>query len=388
MNVVMNIKISAKPKRWRPRAIKFPSTETGPLDASARSFGTASTTTTTTSKRPPLATANSGGSSSSLSVASMCSAISNPRMNRRDRVRSLPSISASGSSSSEDSEEIIADDVSCQRFFADQDDEEEKASASPTASLNDNSQNGGDIYKHILLNDDTLDATSAATSAAPTRRKVTFDETIAIGSIPTLAEYSTTELQALYYSDVEEDKLRSEAKYVVKAIRLARMQNANGRTTAATGRILEGKGDGEYCPRGLENYLLAKGEKRARKAEARDHAGAVFLAQEEHAETDLDATRTAVAAASAAHSRRARATAIELALQDEEEVRQMAPVGEWERRDRLLLLEKERQEEQQKEGRKPLIIKGRPPLGGSASPWYGGGRRVQSPHSTANVITI
>ena len=342
------IKISAKPKRWRPRAIKFLSTETGPLDASARSFGSASTTTT--SKRPPLATANS---SSSLSVASMCSTISNPRMNRRDRVRYLPSISASGSSSSEDSEEIIADDVSCQRFFADQDDEEEKASPSPTASLNDNSQNGGDIYKQILLNDDTLDATLAATSAAPISRKVTFDETVAIGSIPTLAEYSATELQALYYSDVEEDKLRSETKYVVKAIRLARKQHANGRTTAATGRILEGKGDEEYCPRGLENYLLAKGEKRARKAEARDHAGAVFLAQEEHAETDLDATRTAVAAASADHSRRARATAIELALQDEEEVRQMAPVGEWERRDRLLLLEKERQEEQQKEGRKP-----------------------------------
>merc|ERR1719183_1995106 len=239
-------------------------------------------------------------------------------MNRRDWVRSLPSISAS---SSEDSEEIIADDVSFHRFFADQDDEEEETSASPTASLNDNSQNGGDIYKHILLNDDTLDATLAATSAAPISRKVTFDETVAIGSIPTLAEYSTTELQALYYSDVEEDKLRSEAKYVVKAIRLARMQHANGRTTAATGRILEGKGDGEYCPRGLENYLLAKREKRA---------------------------RTADAAASADHSRRARATAIELALQDEEEVRQMAPVGEWERRDRLLLLEKERQEEQQK----------------------------------------
>ena len=36
------------------------------------------------------------------------------------------------------------------------------------------------------------------------------------------------------------------------------------------------------------------------------------------------------------------------------------------------------------------IIKGMPPLGGSACPWYeyGGGRRVQSPHSTANVITI
>ena len=97
---------------------------------------------------------------------------------------------------------------------------------------------------------------------------------------------------------------------------------------------------------------MTKGEKRARKAEVRDHAGAVFLAQEEHAEADLDAARTAVAAASAAHSRRARATAVELALQDVEEVRQMAPVGQWERRDRLLL-EKERQEEQQKEGRKP-----------------------------------
>ena len=283
--------------------------------------------------------ANSGSSSSSLSVASMCSVISNPRMSRRDRVRrSLPSIdSASGSSSSEEE--------SCQRFFADQE-EEEEVTTSPSAALNDSAH-------------DTISAlafTSAAASS-PTRRKVTFDETVAIGSIPTLAEYSPAELQALYYSDVEEDKLRSEAKYVVKAIRVARMQHANGRATAATARILEGKDDdGEYCPRGLENYLLPKGEKRARKAEARDHAIAVFLAQEEHAadEADLDAAAraAAIAAASAAHSRRARAAAIEMAPRDEEEVRQMAPVGEWERRDRLLLLEKERQEEQQEQQKK------------------------------------
>jgi len=322
--------------------IKFPSTETGPLDTSARSFGTASTksssvhVTKTSSKRPSLATTSSGSSSSSLSVASMCSAISNPRMSRRDRVRSLPSIdSASGSSSSEEE--------SCQRFFADQE-EEEEVTTSPSAALNDSAH-------------DTISALafSSSSAAAPTRRKVTFDETVAIGSIPTLAEYSPAELQALYYSDVEEDKLRSEAKYVVKAIRVARMQHANGRATAATARILEGKDDdGEYCPRGLETYLLAKGEKRARKAEARDHAIAVFLAQEEHAEADLDAAarEAAIAAASAAHSRRARAAAIEMALRDEEEVRQMAPVGEWERRDRLLLLEKERQEEQQEQQKK------------------------------------
>ena len=77
-------------------------------------------------------------------------------MNRRDRVRSLPSISAS---SSEDSEEIIADDVSCQRFFADQDDEEEEAmSGQCTVSYED------DGPKSSCQDDD--DSSSAQSSSA------------------------------------------------------------------------------------------------------------------------------------------------------------------------------------------------------------------------------
>jgi len=228
--------------------------------------------------------------------------------------------------------------------------EEVEATTSPTCSSTCPINDGKDTAKTTV-----------------TRRRVRFNETVAIGSIPQLVEYSPAELESMYYSHLEENNLRAEAKYIVKSIRMARMQEATGRSTAASARILEddgSDGDGEYCPRGLENYLRTREEKRERKAEAKDLAYSVLLAQEEqwdalfaaaadedednaltsYTEKDLEAAQNAIAMESVTRSRRSRAAAIEMALQDEEEVRQMILEEEKERRARLHALEEERKQ--------------------------------------------
>ena len=248
------------------------------------------------------------------------------------------------------------DDISSERYFDDgcdadhnpQDIAEEEISVTPSTAEEDAINEGDDGT--AATEDDEITVTSASSSETctnvVTQRRVHFDETVAIGSIPLLEEYTPAELEAMYYSHVEEDNLRAEAKYVVKSIRMARMQEATGHPTAAFTRILEDDND-DYCPRGLENYLRTREEKRVRKAEAKDVIYSVLLAQEEQWETihgahddHREEAHNILAVASATRSRRSRATAIEMAVQDQEEVRQMIKMEEKERRER---------EQQQKE---------------------------------------
>ena len=247
------------------------------------------------------------------------------------------------------------DDISSERYFDDgcdadhkpQDIADEEISAPSTAEEDAiNEEDDGTA----ATEDDEITITSASSSVScsnvVTRRRVHFDETIAIGSIPLLEEYTPAELEVMYYSHVEEDNLRAEAKYVVKSIRMARMQEATGHPTAASTRILEDDND-DYCPRGLENYLRTREEKRVRKAEAKDVIYSVLLAQEEQWEAihgahddHREEAQNILAVASVTRSRRSRATAIEMAVQDQEEVRLMIKMEERERRER---------EQQQKE---------------------------------------
>lgn len=243
--------------------------------------------------------------------------------------------------------------------------EEKHAPTSPTCSFTSPINDGKDTAK-----------------TTATRRRVRFDETVAIGSIPQLVEYSPAELESMYYSNLEENNLRAEAKYIVKSIRMARMQEATGRSTAASTRILEddgSDGDGEYCPRGLENYLRTREEKRERKAEAKDLAYSVLLAQEEqwdalfaaaadedednaltsYTEKDLEAAQNAIAMESVTRSRRSRAAAIEMALQDEDEVRQMILEEDRERRARLDAQQQQEEEQESAERAHPKPAKGR-----------------------------
>eukprot|EP00563_Minutocellus_polymorphus_P021557 CAMPEP_0197733974 /NCGR_PEP_ID=MMETSP1434-20131217/44184_1 /TAXON_ID=265543 /ORGANISM="Minutocellus polymorphus, Strain CCMP3303" /LENGTH=414 /DNA_ID=CAMNT_0043321375 /DNA_START=74 /DNA_END=1318 /DNA_ORIENTATION=- len=315
------------------------------------SFSTASTTSSSTS------------SLLSMSSASM---ISNPRMEKR----------VVGASSC--SEEIA--DTSYQRcyFYNGGEDadvhandsmrgivEEVEATTSPTCSSTCPINDGKDTAKTTV-----------------TRRRVRFNETVAIGSIPQLVEYSPAELESMYYSHLEENNLRAEAKYIVKSIRMARMQEATGRSTAASARILEddgSDGDGEYCPRGLENYLRTREEKRERKAEAKDLAYSVLLAQEEqwdalfaaaadedednaltsYTEKDLEAAQNAIAMESVTRSRRSRAAAIEMALQDEEDVRQMILEEDRERRARLDAQQQQEEEQESTEQAHPKPARGK-----------------------------
>ena len=247
------------------------------------------------------------------------------------------------------------DDISSERYFDDgcdadhkpQDIADEEISAPSTAEEDAiNEEDDGTA----ATEDDEITITSASSSVScsnvVTRRRVHFDETIAIGSIPLLEEYTPAELEVMYYSHVEEDNLRAEAKYVVKSIRMAQMQEATGHPTAASTRILEDDND-DYCPRGLENYLRTREEKRVRKAEAKDVIYSVLLAQEEQWETihgahddHREEAHNILAVASVTRSRKSRAAAIEMAVQDHKEVRLMIKIEERERRER---------EQQQKE---------------------------------------
>ena len=235
------------------------------------------------------------------------------------------------------------EDDSSQRYFDDGCDDgdianEEISATSPNAE--EDATNDGDDDGTAATDNEEISIASSTPSCTSTRRRVHFDETVAIGSIPLLEEYTPAELEAMYYSTVDEDNLRAEAKYIVKSIRMARMQKANGHPTAASTRILEGDHD-DYCSRGLENYLRTKEEKRTRKADARGVILSVLLAQEEQWEALYGAhedhrqeAHSILAVASVTRSRRSRAAAIEVALQDEEEVCQMIEMEERERHDR------------------------------------------------------
>lgn len=295
---------------------------------SASSFGTASTVST-----------------SGSSTLSLASSISNPRMDRRVTA-DFPALTTFATNAADEED-------SSQRYFDDGCDDgdianEEISATSPNAE--EDATNDDDDDGTAATDNDEISIASSTPSCTRTRRRVHFDETVAIGSIPLLEEYTPAELEAMYYSTLDEDNLRAEAKYIVKSIRMARMQKVNGHPTAASTRILEGDHE-DYCPRGLENYLLTKEEKRVRKAEARGVILSVLLAQEEQRESLYGAhedhrkeAQSILAVASVTRSRRSRATAIEVALQDEEEVRKMIEIEERERCDR-----EQKEDEQQQD---------------------------------------
>ena len=93
---------------------------------------------------------------------------------------------------------------------------------------------------------------------------------MAIGSIPTLDEYSEAELASMYYNREEEQLLRSEAKSTVRVLR------ATSSLPYPHQHSLDGD---DYCARGLENYLLPLEEKRARRILTKEHIYSVIDAQ-------------------------------------------------------------------------------------------------------------
>lgn len=115
-----------------------------------------------------------------------------------------------------------------------------------------------------------LKKSPSTSNGTKSQRSVHFYETVAIGSIPTLDEYSEDELTYMFYSREEEQAMRSEAKTIVRALR-------------ATSSLLypnqHSLDNDDYCARGLENYLLPREEKGARRILAKEHIYSVIKAQ-------------------------------------------------------------------------------------------------------------
>lgn len=150
------------------------------------------------------------------------------------------------------------------------------------------------------------------------QRTVHFYETVAIGSIPTLDEYSEVELTSMYYSHDEEQALRSEAKTIVRALR------ATSTLPCPNQNSLD---NDDYCARGLENYLLPREEKRARRILAKEHIYSIIEAQHimkmEGDGQGVDDSALDLAMISLRSSHGFRDVAMERAAQDETDVKLM-----------------------------------------------------------------
>ena len=157
---------------------------------------------------------------------------------------------------------------------------------------------------------------TSSTGNTNPQRSVHFYETVAIGSIPTLDEYSEPELASLYYSHEEEQALRSEAKSIVRALR------ATSTLPYPNQHSLD---NDDYCARGLENYLLPREEKRARRILTKEHIYSVIEAQHiikmEGTGQGVDDNALDLAMISLRSSHGFRDVAMERAAKDEAEVK-------------------------------------------------------------------
>ena len=156
---------------------------------------------------------------------------------------------------------------------------------------------------------------TTSTSNTNPQRSVRFYETVAIGSIPTLDEYSEAELASLYYSHEEEQALRSEAKSIVRALR----------ATSSLPYPNKHSLDNDYCARGLENYLLPREEKCARRILAKEHIYSIIEAQHimkmDGVDQGVDDNALDLAMISLRSSHGFRDVAMERAAKDEAEVK-------------------------------------------------------------------
>ena len=159
---------------------------------------------------------------------------------------------------------------------------------------------------------------TSSTSNTNSQRSVHFYETVAIGSIPTLDEYSESELASLYYSHEEEQEMRSQTKSIVRTLR------ATSSLPYPNQNSLDNDG---YCARGLENYLLPREEKRARRILAKEHIYSIIEAQHimkmEGTGQGVDDNALDLAMISLRSSHGFRDVAMERAAKDEAEVKLM-----------------------------------------------------------------
>lgn len=147
------------------------------------------------------------------------------------------------------------------------------------------------------------------------KRSIHFHETVAIGSIPTLDEYSHAELLSMYYSHKEEQVLRSQTKSIVRVLRAASSLPHPDQPHID---------DNIYCARGLENYLLPTEEKRARRVMSKEHIYSVIEAQHVMTmEQEEGSDDNALAMISLRSSHQFREVAIDRAAGDEAEVKLM-----------------------------------------------------------------
>lgn len=143
------------------------------------------------------------------------------------------------------------------------------------------------------------------------KRSIHFYESVAIACIPTLDEYTPSELQAIYYSPEEEHGHRYETKSLIRVLRAAA-----GRQHAID--------DNVYCGRGLESHLLSAEEKQARRAKMTEHVYSVVQAQFAmllDQEDDVDDDFLAIISLNSSHA--SRKVANERAANDEAHVKLM-----------------------------------------------------------------
>ena len=188
-----------------------------------------------------------------------------------------------------------------------------KLQQEPTSTSNDRPTCTFAPHKSCLKKSSS--PTSSTGNTNP-QRSVHFYETVAIGSIPTLDEYSESELASLYYSHEEEQALRSEAKSIVRALRA---------TSSLPHPHQHSLDNDDYCARGLENYLLPREEKRARRILAKEHIYSIIEAQHimkmEGDDQGVDDNALDLAMISLRSSHGFRDVAMERAAKDEAEVK-------------------------------------------------------------------
>ena len=157
---------------------------------------------------------------------------------------------------------------------------------------------------------------TSSTRNTNSQRSVHFYETVAIGSIPTIDEYSESELASLYYSHEEEQVMRSQTKSIVRTLR------ATSNLPYPNQNSLDNDG---YCARGLENYLLPREKKRARRILAKEHIYSIIEAQHimkmEGDDQGVDDNALDLAMISLRSSHGFRDVAMERAAKDEAEVK-------------------------------------------------------------------
>ena len=143
------------------------------------------------------------------------------------------------------------------------------------------------------------------------KRSIHFYESVAIACIPTLDEYSPSELKAIYYSPEEEQDHRYETKSLIRVLRAA----------AGSPHNID---DNIYCGRGLESHLLSPEEKQARRATMTEHVYSIVQAQFAmllDQEDDVDDDVLAIISLNSSHH--SRKVAKERAANDEAQVKLM-----------------------------------------------------------------